>query len=132
MNATLRRAMQLRAPAVAAIAVGALATASGAGAVAGQIGVTPSSVMSGVKATISVNLSARSGERLPRGLFLKVTSPQGGTFRVRLSRTAPATWRTSFVFFDKGQWRLRVIAGAGGTPRAGSLLASRSVLVRKP
>jgi hypothetical protein len=132
MSAILRRAMQLRAAALAAIAVAALATAADAGAVTGQIAVTPSSILSGRKATIAVKVSARSGERLPAALFLKVTSPQGGTFRVRLSRKAPGTWRTSFVFFDKGQWRLRVVAGAGGTPKAGSLLASRSVLVRNP
>jgi hypothetical protein len=132
MRTTLGHTMQRRPTALAAIAVAALTTASGAGAVAGRIAVTPSSVVSGGKTTIAVKVSARSGERLPTALFLKVTSPKGGTFRVRLSRKAPGTWRTTFVFFDKGQWRLRVVAGSGGTPKAGSLLASSSVVVRKP
>lgn len=131
MSATLTRAMRRWGITLATLAIAAVATASGAGAVAGRIAVTPSSVLSGSKATIVVKVSARSGERLPSALFLKVTSPRGGTFRVRLSRKAPGSWRTTFVFFDKGQWRLRVVAGSGGTPKVGSLLAASSVLVRK-
>ena len=42
-----------------------------------------------------------------------------------------STWKTAFSFADKGTWRLRVIAGKGGSPKAGSVLVGTTVVVQK-
>ena len=116
---------------LAAIVLFALANVAGAEALTSRISVTPSPVRAGAKATIDVSIAARSGERPPASVYLKITSPRGATLRVRLTRKTSTTWRTSFVFFEKGQWQLRAVAGSGGTAKTGSLLGARPLLVRQ-
>jgi hypothetical protein len=123
--------MFVRALAAGVAALAVLATAPTAGAVTGRITVTPASPLVGAKASIAVQVTARSNEKPPAVLYLKVTSPRGGALRVRLTRTGAGTWRTIFVFADQGRWRLSVVAGIGGSPPAGTALGSSSVLVRK-
>ena len=115
-----------------AVALAALALAAGAGAVTGRVVVKPSSPTVGKSATIQVQLTPASGETLPSTIYLRVTSPRGGSLKVPLARIGKtANWRTVFSFADKGKWRLRAIAGKGGSPRAGSVLGSTTVDVKK-
>ena len=110
----------------------ALALAAGAGAVTGRFVVKPPSPTVGKSATIQVQLTLGSGETLPATLYLKVTSPRGGSLKVPMARVGKGnSWKTSFLFADKGKWQLRAIAGKGGSPRAGSVLGSATVDVQK-
>ncbi len=100
---------------VAVLAV--LALAASAGAVTGRVVVKPSSPTVGKSATIQVQLTPGSGETVPSTLYLKVISPRGGSLKVPLTRIGKSnSWRTAFLFADKGKWQLRAIAGPGGHP----------------
>ena len=122
--------MQARTPVAVVATLAVLATAAGAGAVAGRVVVTPASPKAGTRATIAVQLSAGGGEKQPSSLYLRVTSPQGAVFRTRLTHSAASTWRTAFVFLGQGRWRLSVVAGSGGSPAPGSVLGSATIRVR--
>ena len=123
--------MFLRALMVGLIALAVVAGAAGASTVVGKIVVTPGSPVVGAKAKITVDVTAKSTERVPKVLYVRATSPRGASLRVALSRAKAGLWHTAFVFADRGQWRLSVVAGTGGSPKAGSVLGAASVLVRK-
>jgi hypothetical protein len=74
-------------------ALAALALAAGAGAVTGRVVVKPSSPTVGKSATIQVQLTAGSGETVPATLYLKVTSPRGGSLKVPMARVGKSNSR---------------------------------------
>lgn len=114
---------------LAALAVAA--SAAGASTVVGKIVVTPGSPAVGAKAKITVEVTAKPSEKVPAVLYVRATSPRGASLSVPLSHVKGGSWHTAFVFADRGQWRLRVVAGKGGSPKAGSVLGAATVLVRK-
>jgi hypothetical protein len=122
--------MLLRTLVVGLIALAVATSAVGATAVSGKIVVTPGSPVVGTRAKIMVQVTVTSAEKAPAVLYVKATSPRGASLRVQLSRVKVGSWKTAFVFADRGQWRLSVVAGKGGTPKAGSVLGASSVLVR--
>ena len=112
-----------------AVLLALLTLAASAGAVTGTIVVKPSSPTVGKNAAIVVQLS---GGTAPSTLTLKVISPRGGALSVPLARVGKSnTWKTAFSFADKGKWQLRVVAGKGGSPKAGAVLGSTTVVVQK-
>jgi hypothetical protein len=115
---------------VLASATVALAAAGPAqAAVTARIAVKPAPTAPGSPTAFAVSLKT-GAEKAPTALYLKLLSPSGAAVRVKLRRISPVLWKATFVFVSKGQWRLRVVAGAGGSPRPGTVLGTSRLTVR--
>jgi len=116
--------------ALLAALVALVAVAPADAAISARIAAKPSPAVVGAKTTLSVRVTTGAAQTVPKVLYLKLVSPAGAALRVRLTRGGGSLWRTSFVFLNKGNWRLRVVAGAGGSPKPGSVLGASRLVVR--
>jgi hypothetical protein len=119
-----------RCAALAVLLAAVIAAGPAYASVAARITVKPAPVKVGAKTALAVKLTTGASQKPPSALYLKLISPRGWSLRVRLSRSSTGTWRTTFVFLNKGRWGLRAVAGAGGSPPVGSVLGTSSLVVR--